>query len=580
MSFNVVCKGAQWDSEIQLLLAEKERKRSRAMAHEEKKKTASSVGSRRPSRINNAEAKNRNEDCGSRNSTSLAPYATTTRKRPKSAGHTTSRSRVHENDQLKSSVCKQDPLGGYLVGPEDTEEFGSAYPAAPPSPTQDHVGAGRYGRPIKPSRTASGLARAPARNASGGTINSRFGENNFNDKVPDNTRAKTDLNIHRPKSAGPLGASRRRQAARGLNRSDTDTSTAAHHMQNAQSESLWTATANKNATVEFSEQDMSMIEEELYRVDDNDNIPQQQNDNFDHRKVECDSDDDLEVAMAKWMKKQEDKSFHSGARGSHKSVAASTFQGVVHNDGFSDVMEESFQSSAGYSISRFEFDERVRDRKEGPFEGAGAIIRAVGNGVSSQTAPGVKVPVASHTRHQFRSINALEKERTQRQFEKYNGYTHNYLVAAEAEEDRSRRAISDTIPADTYRTYAYDDRRALDKNVESLGSDGFGYRKSVYYEERGHQVNSIVPHQDGPIGGGDTIVALADSDRKSRPPPPPPEKRLRESSHNASQSTTNSSIFYPQSAFRSELPDVVSDDPLQTSVEKFRSAYSGLTWDF
>lgn len=525
----------------------------------------------------------------------LNAYAATSRKRPKSAGHANSRSRIHVANQLKSSGHREDPLGGYILGPDDAttergaadSDFGSAYPVAPSSPAQSHLGAGRHGRPTRPSHPDRGADHASIEYAADGTINTRLQYNNLKSKLSNSAGAGPAPKTHRPKSAGLLGASGRRQAARGLNRSGADTASAANGIQNAQSESLWTATANKNAAVEFSAQDMSRIEEELNNVDmreDADDIPQQHNIyNVTHHTLDSDSDDDLEAAMAKWMKKQENKSMRFGERVRNKSVASSTFRGNANDVGFSGTMTDLFESSTAYTTSRFEFEERVRDRQLGPFEGADAAVKIVGSGISSQTAPGVKIPVAAHTHLQFRSVNELEKERSKRQFEKHNGYTPAFLEAAQLEEDRARRVATDRVPLDTYQTYTYDAAHRHAAAEENATYSGFGY-SAPYYEENQHMGESVVSSKDNRAGGAFVDDTSVPSDRiasrKKRPPPPPSKKQTHAFDDSVDQGATNSNIYFPQGSFPSGPPDPVSHDPLQTTVQNFRAVYSGLTWDF
>ena len=135
--------------------------------------------------------------------------------------------------------------------------------------------------------------------------------------------------MKRPKSAGTLGASRRRQAARLhngenleifdtvvpdeaiLKKSQLSYAAPQSDYNDATSDSLWTSQAARNdMTLDFSQEEVYRIEEELLESELHPDpaIGSTPNKQVNTAIIETDSDDDdVEVALAKWMKKQEEK---------------------------------------------------------------------------------------------------------------------------------------------------------------------------------------------------------------------------------------------------------------------------------
>lgn len=569
----MVVIGAQWDSELQLQKEEKERKRLRAQAVDGRRRASAAAkevvtsAAKRDLPINNVGL--------SDHLYVPLPEETRAKVRPKSAGNAGSRHRLASNGNRDNGFGEwPDGYGGYLVGPSEApierstmhSEFGSACPKGPSSP----------GR---------GVSTRP-KHANGGKIDERMSYTNQRDRASAGSKPPPPTE-NRPKSAGPVGASGRRQATRKAQHSDdvahsTFDGSCNNHLpsqdavSHGYSESLWTAKAGATTT-EFSAEVLSQIEEELTNVDPTD---LRRPSNF-NRSTELDSDseDDLEAAMAKWMRKQEVKA----SRGQTSSRLHVTED--LSSERSSRAASKSMTSaSRNQSASRFNFDEGGGNRSTGPFRGASEAIDVVTNGYSSHIVSGVKIPVASLLQKQFASISELQEERERRQYQIDNGFTAAYSEAARAAEERTRHALYQGVPEDQFQTYLYDrriDDSLLGETASTFGGPSNNKGSSsrppppmrLPLKENRPKMGPVTQHERMHSQQAAAIFQEVDVEIFGTLPP----------RYGEMVQSGRSSYFEQDMSAELTLNDAhfdVSSDPLQSSVQKLRSAYSGLTWDF
>lgn len=532
-----------------------------------------------------------------------------TKTRPKSAGNAGNRPRLRNDVSRNNAVGEwPDESGGILMGVHAApiqsslapSEFGSA--SAPRAPNSPPTGRSSGRRPTHRESVASG---GRPEYAAGGNIDSHMAPNNIRDI--DGTNTKTTLKTKRPKSAGPVGASERRQAARKAQRSgdicdsmfaDASTGRGPIHRivseldapNGGYSDSLWTAKAGANAIAEFTSEDISRIEEELTNTDLFDDsrksaAPQDVN-------LDSDSGDDLDAAMEKWIKKQDLKARNSQQRQKREEAHGRPYISSRLNI-TDDPSVPSSYSQGKSSASRFDFDEPVGNRAKGPFRGASDLVAAVSSGFSAHTTPGVKIPVVAHLHQQFTPVSELNKERQRRRFQEETGYTPSYEDSLRDEERRAQIFRQD-VPIDTYQTYTYEKRPSDDRDRTDIQFVESGQR--TRFNDLGAFDPSIIGRIDNKYEHSTQIDSansrsnayraanvFQEGDHGAYYGLPPRVGDGRRNARPRSSNTAGNPQYVAVGDHNSEEGANCSDDavdPLQVSVQKLRTAYTSLTWDF
>ena len=154
--------------------------------------------------------------------------------------------------------------------------------------------------------------------------------------------------------------------------------------------------------------------------------------------------------------------------------------------------------------------------------------------------------MSSHLLKQFEPPEDILARRKEIERSKRHGYSNAYKKGQLEAEYRAEWVHNSTVPADVYKTYSFDSEHKVGDSTSTRNSQMAEAHKDLFEE--------------------------VDSDIFGRKRPPP-----LHSVSNSRQGNLSNSMN------QDEMIDDVSHslkDPLDESVQKLRSAYSCLSWDF